>query len=149
MKVVTTTVGETLNIAKEMALNSKSTIFALYGNLGSGKTTFVKGFAASIGIPKEQIKSPTYTLLREYKTAKVDVYHFDFYRIEKADELMLQDLQEIFNRSHVKGKNKALKKTYCLIEWPERVREVLPENTISLFFEYKDENSRHIYSEDI
>jgi tRNA threonylcarbamoyladenosine biosynthesis protein TsaE len=122
-------------IAKE---SQKPLVICLYGDLGSGKTVFSKGFALGLGIPEKQIKSPTYTFVRSYKIdgsarkAPKTLFHFDFYRISEADDLMAQDLEEIFEK----------KNTHIIIEWPERVQKLLPQERLDIYFEYKDENTR-------
>jgi tRNA threonylcarbamoyladenosine biosynthesis protein TsaE len=87
-----------------------------------------------LGINGKQIKSPTYTFVREYKTGKKKLYHFDFYRVESADDLMAESLREIFDD----------KNAIILIEWPDRIAEFLPENRLNLNFEYLDEKTRRI-----
>jgi tRNA threonylcarbamoyladenosine biosynthesis protein TsaE len=106
----------------------------LTGGLGSGKTVFAKGFAEGLGIPPESIKSPTYTFMRKYKIGRKHLYHFDFYRIESADDLMENDLREIFEQ----------KNAYFLIEWPERIAELLPKERHEIKFEYAGEDEREI-----
>lgn len=109
-------------------------IMCLYGELGSGKTVFTKGFAAGLGISEKQIKSPTYTFLREYHQGRLHFYHFDFYRLEHIDDLMAHDLAEIFQKKNIR----------VVIEWAERVEAILPKNVLKIFFNYLDENTRRI-----
>lgn len=133
---------ETKEFAAKIAKESrKPLIICLYGDLGSGKTVFSKGFALGLGIPEKQIKSPTYTFVRSYKVdskahankpSATNLDHFDFYRISETDDLMAQDLEEIFEK----------KNTHIIIEWPERIQKLLPQARLDIFFEYKDENTR-------
>ncbi len=110
-------------------------LVCLKGELGSGKTVFSKGFAASLGVKEKDIKSPTYTFVRQYELARGGrLYHFDFYRIESLDELMETDLREIL----------AQKKSWILIEWPERVAGVLPRAHVEVTFEYVDAHTRRL-----
>lgn len=126
---------ETRRFAADFAGKLKApALICLYGNLGSGKTVFTKGIAAALGIPENQIKSPTYTLVREYKHGKTHFYHFDFYRIEQPDDLMSQDLAEIF----------AQKNAFIVVEWPERISSLLPAHAKKISFEYKTPNQRLI-----
>lgn len=127
--------SQTKNIASQMAKNYKNgCLICLYGDLGSGKTVFAKGFATSLGIPEKSIKSPTYTFLREYKTKKGNFYHFDFYRIEESDDLLNKSLEEIFSR----------KNNWIVIEWADRIRSILPDKRIDVHFEYIDQFTRKI-----
>ena len=115
-------------------------ILCLYGDLGSGKTLFTKALLAEFGIPEKMVKSPTYTLLREYKTTKdLNIYHADFYRIEEIDELTRQNLEEIFNQPHA----------LIVIEWAERIAALLPVPRVELHFEYRGDTERSIKKFDI
>lgn len=127
--------AETRKIAADIFKSHKKTaIFTLRGDLGSGKTVFVKGFAAMMGFSDKEIKSPTYTYIRRYRNKKGRIlFHLDLYRINELDDLMAHDLAEIFNQ-----------KAFCLIEWPERIAELIPESAIDVSFEYAGERSRKI-----
>lgn len=99
-------------------------IICLYGNLGSGKTTFTKGLGEALGIAGRDIKSPTYTFVREYRLPKLHFYHFDWYRLKGEDGLMAHDLDEIFQ-----------KKNACIvIEWPERFEKNFTSQTFRDIF---------------
>jgi tRNA threonylcarbamoyladenosine biosynthesis protein TsaE len=113
---------------------NKPVCICLYGELGSGKTVFVKGFAAALGIEEKRIKSPTYTYLRQYRIGKRLFYHFDFYRINELDDLIGQELIELF----------ADPKAYFIIEWPERIAPILPENRIDIRIDYLNQTERKI-----
>ena len=133
--IISTSEQETIAIGKTMAGKAKPPfVLCLYGDLGSGKTVFCKGFAAGLGIPAKSIKSPTYTLMRKYPLKKNHLYHFDFYRINEADDLLAHDLEEIF----------AQKNAYIVIEWPERVEKLLPPKRINLELKYQDPTTRVI-----
>jgi tRNA threonylcarbamoyladenosine biosynthesis protein TsaE len=126
---------ETMNLAAELAKKIKSpAIICLYGDLGAGKTTFTKGFAAGLGMEKERIKSPTYTYLREEKNKKYHLFHFDFYRLEAPDDFFAQELHEIMGRKNV----------FILIEWPEKVESSLPVKRTNIVLKWKNENTRLI-----
>ena len=108
-------------------------IFALYGNLASGKTTFVQGFCRELRV-HENVTSPTFTLINEY-TGDLPVYHFDCYRLEDADELFSLGYEEYFYGEGV-----------VLIEWADRIKPLLPDYAIRVYFEheYHDESTRSI-----
>jgi tRNA threonylcarbamoyladenosine biosynthesis protein TsaE len=108
-------------------------VVALYGTLGAGKTQFVKGVCAALGIPEEQVHSPTFTLVNEYAGAAFPVYHFDAYRIERVNEFFELGYEEYFYGDGV-----------CLIEWPERVEALLPEGTIRFHLVHLPGDKRQI-----
>lgn len=118
----------TLEFAAEMGTFLQAgDVLVLAGDLGAGKTTFTKGLAKGLGI-KEMIKSPTYTIIREYETGRLPLYHMDVYRVaEGAEEL---GLDEYFSGAGV-----------CVVEWGELIPEELPENYIKIEIETK-ENQR-------
>lgn len=125
-------------IAKRVVEKSNSGIVvALEGELGVGKTTFVKGFASSLGI-KKTITSPTFILFRKYKTnlTKINfLYHIDAYRIKSPRELQILGIVEIFK----------IPKTITIIEWSENIKKLLPKNTIKICFKHgKNKNERLI-----
>ena len=99
----------------------QSNIFAFYGKMGAGKTTFIKAICKSLGV-KDIVNSPTFTIINEYKSAKgFPIYHFDFYRINKLQEAYDIGVEEYFAGGGL-----------CLIEWPEKIAEILPEDCISV-----------------
>lgn len=121
MKRIVKTVEETQALAGELARNIKpGTIILLKGDLGAGKTTFTQGFARALGI-RRPLKSPTFTLVREYETTEFPLYHFDVYRLGEeggADEL---GLEEYFRSDSV-----------VLIEWAEYIQALLPDDVIQV-----------------
>ena len=133
--VISRSEAETMKIAEDLAGRVKAPVFiCLRGGLGCGKTVFAKGFAGSLGIAGKKIKSPTYTFVREYKIGRKKLYHFDFFRIENLDDLMTVELREIFEK----------KNAIILMEWPERIKEILPAGAREVLFEYVDEKTRKI-----
>ncbi|MBR7000406.1 MAG: tRNA (adenosine(37)-N6)-threonylcarbamoyltransferase complex ATPase subunit type 1 TsaE [Lachnospiraceae bacterium] len=96
------------------------TVVCLDGDLGVGKTVFVKGVAKGLGI-KEPVVSPTFTILQEYREGRIPLYHFDVYRIEDPEEMY-----EIGFDDYLYGDG------VCLIEWAKRVTELLPENVLRI-----------------
>lgn len=98
-------------------------IFLLYGDLGSGKTTFTRGVATALGIKESEVRSPTFTYMNLYP-GQTEIYHYDLYRIYSAE-----DLESL-------GFFEYLPKGISLIEWPEKAEEIYPENAIRFYFEY-------------
>lgn len=112
---------ETLQIAEQFSKNTEAgDVICIEGNLGAGKTHFVKGFVRGFGINPESVSSPTFTIINEY-AGTLPVYHFDFYRIENIAEAL-----EIGTEEYLYGTG------VCIIEWPERIRDILPENAIQI-----------------
>lgn len=94
-------------------------IFAFYGPMGSGKTTIIKAICESLDTV-DNISSPTFTLVNEYRTSKGDIiYHIDFYRIKKQEDVYDFGVEE-----YLSGEK------YCFMEWPELVEEILPPETV-------------------
>ena len=120
-------------ILKEILENKKAIVIGLEGDLGSGKTTFVQGIAKGLGI-KGKITSPTFVIMREYDF----LYHIDCYRIQLEDLLEL-DFKEIINQPG----------NIIVIEWAERVKKILPKDTIWIKFEYLGKDKRKIIYEEI
>ncbi|NQU82710.1 MAG: tRNA (adenosine(37)-N6)-threonylcarbamoyltransferase complex ATPase subunit type 1 TsaE [Parcubacteria group bacterium] len=109
-------------------------VLALKGELGSGKTTFLQGFAKGLGI-EEKILSPTYVILKKFEISKQsNFYHIDCYRIENEKDILELGFNEIISNP----------KNIIAIEWPERIKNVLPRNTLWLDFEFIDNNKREI-----
>ena len=95
-------------------------VFALQGDLGSGKTSFARAFIAAAAGAEVEVPSPTFNLALSYDTAKGAIWHFDLYRVIKADELVELGLVE------------ALAEAICLIEWPERMGAALPSTALTV-----------------
>lgn len=106
---------ETFEIARQLGQQAKpGEIYCLSGDLGVGKTVFSQGFGCGLGIT-EDINSPTFTILQTYESGKIPLYHFDVYRLGDAAEM-----EEIGYDDYLFGEG------VCLIEWAERIREILP-----------------------
>lgn len=111
----TDTIEAGLQLAAEAQAGS---VIALVGELGAGKTHFSKGFAAGLGIAQDEVSSPTFTLLNEYTGPALDLFHFDFYRLDDVSELDGLGWDEILDAGGV-----------VLAEWANLFPEVFPENT--------------------
>lgn len=111
---------------------SEGDVIALYGEPGTGKTEFVRGFVGDQGDDRDQVSSPTFTLIHEY-TWRIPVYHFDAYRIEDASELIELGLDEYLFGEGV-----------CLIEWPGVIEHLLPEGTIRLRLAHVSDGARSV-----
>ena len=143
-KYITNSAEQTKEIGKNIAkkiLNlsdqkERAVIIAIKGELGSGKTTFIQGLAKELGI-KHRILSPTFILMRNYKIPKIDkrFYHIDCYRIKQSQELSFLNLEKLFLDS----------KNIIATEWPEKIKNILPQDIIVLEFKHKKQNQREIH----
>ena len=134
--IVVRSLKETEKFAKKFAKILKGgEVVLLSGDLGAGKTTFVKYILGALGV-KTQITSPTFTIMREYATKKFDIYHFDMYRLGGADEAREFGLED-----YVFSKNP---RSLVFIEWAENVKEMLTGKYIKIDIKLQDENSRVI-----
>jgi len=139
-KILSKSSTETLIIAKDFALTLKGgDIVALHGELGTGKTTFVKGLAETLGI-EDEITSPTFSLMNVYpiqaKNSELKtLIHVDTYRLEEEQELIDIGVEDYLGE----------KNTICIIEWPEKLTGLLKERKIKhVLFEHMSENERKI-----
>lgn len=108
-------------------------VFAFFGAMGVGKTTFIKALCNELGVV-EIVTSPTFALVNEYQTGGGDViYHFDFYRIEKIEEVFDFGYEDYFFSGN-----------YCFIEWPDKVAEILPKNIVFVQMVENKDGSRTI-----
>ena len=124
MIIETNTPQETFCVGKKIGENARpGQIYTLTGDLGVGKTVFTQGVAAGLGIT-EPISSPTFTIIQEYETGRLPLYHFDVYRIGDIEEM-----EEIGYDDYFFGKG------ICLIEWANLIEEILPENLIQITIE--------------
>ena len=132
---VTKSLEETQRLARKLAIELRSDeVIALFGNLGSGKTTFVQGLAKGLGISGRMI-SPTFIIVREHKFQEQHglkkFYHVDLYRVQKIDGLGLEEI--------LSSKNRVI-----AIEWAEKIKNLLPKKRIEIYFEHLPDNGRRI-----
>ena len=127
---------ETKKIANKLAkdINATNATICLNGDLGSGKTTFSRYLIRSLlsTIINEDIPSPTFTLLQIYEDQKKSIYHYDFYRLNKIEELIELNYSE------------SVENNLCIIEWANKFKKALPPNRIEINFEIKSKNKRLI-----
>lgn len=133
MKKISSSVNQTLKLGAEIAGYLKGgEIILLSGCLGTGKTVLAKGIAQGLGVSKNQVISPTFVLLRLYQ-GKHLLQHFDFYRLKTAQELFTLGLQEYFYSDAV-----------TIIEWPERLKFLLPKEFLKIKLVTKGGSLRHL-----
>lgn len=108
------------------------TVFAFEGNMGAGKTTFIKAICETLGV-EDVINSPTFSIINEYRVSDTGalIYHFDFYRIRKISEA-----QDIGTEDYLYSG------ALCFIEWSEKIQELLPENTVFVHIEEQPNGAR-------
>lgn len=107
-------------------------VFAFYGKMGAGKTTFIKAICEELGC-QDVITSPTFAIVNEYSSDTTPIYHFDFYRIKKLEEVYDMGYEEYFYSGAL-----------CLIEWPELIEEILPDDAIRVNIIEQEDGSRTI-----
>ena len=119
---------ETYELGVRLGREAKAgDIFAVTGDLGAGKTLFVKGFARGLGV-KEELSSPTFNILKSYRSGRLPLYHFDVYRIEDISEMDETGYEDCFYGNGV-----------TLIEWAEQIEALLPPETLRIRIERKPE----------
>lgn len=124
---------ETMAIGIQFASQLKAgTVIGLSGELGSGKTHFVKGLAQGLGYESE-VTSPTFTLLHEYRGGRLPLWHVDWYRIQSVEEAFQIGLEEIWHEG------------VTVMEWPEKVKPLLPLNALWVEIKVRGEQEREIF----
>lgn len=107
-------------------------LVAFYAPMGAGKTTFITAVCKVLGVREDAVSSPTFAIVNEYRTADGNpLYHFDFYRIEKPAEALDIGIYEYFDSGDL-----------CLMEWPENIEELLPEETLKVRISVEPDGSR-------
>ena len=130
---------ETFRLGADFASTAQAgLVLGLVGDLGAGKTQYVKGFAAGLGIT-ERVHSPTFTLVNEYRSGRLPCYHLDLYRLENADQILSAGLEQYFNP--VGG--------ITLIEWFDRARDLhIPARLHVVYIQARSEREREVAYED-
>lgn len=135
MRIVSRSIVDTLNLGRKVAKNLKEgDIVCLFGELGSGKTVLAKGIASGLGINKDKIISPTFVLMRQYAgRGNMPFYHFDFYRLKAYNDILVLGYEEYFYGRGI-----------TVIEWPERLEYLMPQEYLKIELSFRDKNSRSI-----
>ena len=115
-----------------VAATGENTVFAFYGKMGAGKTTFIKAVCEELGV-EDVITPPTFAIVNEYRSDTTGelIYHFDFYRIKKIEEVYDMGYEDYFYSGAL-----------CFIEWPELIEELLPEEAVKVTIEENADGSR-------
>lgn len=115
-----------------------ATVYAFYGEMGAGKTTFIAELCRALGVDDDVANSPSFSIINEYRsetTAEL-IYHFDLYRLENLEEAFDIGVEDYFDSGAL-----------CLLEWPERIADILPDDTVRVDIRVNDDNSRDIIIE--
>jgi tRNA threonylcarbamoyladenosine biosynthesis protein TsaE len=127
--------AETIDLGFELGKTlPPNSVLCLFGDLGAGKTTFVKGIVAgACGLAVEDVNSPTFLYLNIYQGVPKTVFHFDLYRLKDSDEFLSMGFDEYFEGGGI-----------CCIEWPERIQSLLPESCVKIILKHQKETERLI-----
>lgn len=134
MKIKIDSLSNIHEAAKTFLANmGESKVFAFYGKMGAGKTTFIKALCEELGV-EDVITSPTFALVNEYTSGSgAPIYHFDFYRIKKIDEVYDMGYEDYFYGGNL-----------CFLEWPELIEDLLPEDVTKVHIVTEEDGSRTI-----
>ena len=138
MKIQINSIETIHEAAKQfIAAMEDNTVFAFYGKMGAGKTTFIKAVCEELGVT-DVINSPTFAIVNEYRSDETGefIYHFDFYRIQKIDEVYDMGYEDYFYSGAL-----------CFIEWPELIEDVLPGDAVKVCIEEQADGTRSIQME--
>lgn len=121
-----------------VALMGDETVYTFTGEMGAGKTTFISALCAALGVDPDEANSPSFAIANEYRsetTAEL-IYHFDLYRLESLEEVMDIGFEDYLDSGAL-----------CLIEWPEKVADILPDDTVRVTIRVNDDDSRDLLIE--
>ena len=128
---------------KFIAAIGDSTVFAFYGTMGAGKTTFIKAVCQALGVVDDEVNSPTFAIVNEYEATATPavpmakhvtkIYHFDFYRVKNISEAVDMGCDDYFYSGHL-----------CFIEWPQLIEPLLPDDTVKVSIEENADGTRTI-----
>ncbi|MEE1120927.1 MAG: tRNA (adenosine(37)-N6)-threonylcarbamoyltransferase complex ATPase subunit type 1 TsaE [Prevotella sp.] len=121
-----------ITVKKFISAIGENKVIAFYGKMGAGKTTFIKALCEELGV-RDVITSPTFAIVNEYNASTQSIFHFDFYRIKKIEEVYDMGYEDYIYSGNL-----------CLIEWPELIEELLPEDTLRVTIEQNADNTRTI-----
>lgn len=133
MEIKITSLNDIDNAAKAFVkAMDQNTVYAFYGKMGAGKTTFIKAVCEALGVT-EVVNSPTFSIVNEYRSETTGelIYHFDFYRIKKLDEVYDMGYEDYFYSGAL-----------CFIEWPELIEELLPGDAVKVDIAEQEDGSR-------
>ena len=133
MKLTIRSLDTIRETAREFVANmGQASVFAFYGKMGAGKTTFVKAICEELGV-EDVITSPTFAIVNEYQSTKTGgpIYHFDFYRIKKLDEVYDLGYEDYFYSG-----------APCFLEWPELIEEILPNDAVKVTITEQEDGTR-------
>jgi tRNA threonylcarbamoyladenosine biosynthesis protein TsaE len=135
MKITIQSLDSIHEAAREFIKNmGKGHVFAFYGKMGAGKTTFIKAICEELGV-EDVITSPTFAIVNDYTSTKDDshIFHFDFYRIKKLEEVYDMGYEDYFYSGNL-----------CFIEWPELIEEILPGDAVKVTITQNEDGSRTV-----
>lgn len=134
MELISSSVTQTIRLGRIIAKNLKpADIICLFGDLGTGKTTLVKGIAGGLGIKKEKVISPTFVLIREHNQGRLPLYHFDLYRLKSAQSIPELGYEEYFYDAGV-----------TVIEWADRLKYLLPKEFLKIELSIRKDTQRSL-----
>ena len=119
-------------IAEKVLIDAPNKVLLFYGELGVGKTTLIKEIAKKLGV-EETINSPTFSIVNEYEIKNDKLFHFDFYRIEREEEVLDIGIEEYFDSDH-----------WIMIEWPEKIKTLIPTKSTKIRLKRNPNGSRTI-----
>lgn len=135
-KIIIKSLDEIDNAAHRFVeLMGDETVYAFYGDMGAGKTTFINALSKALGVENDATGSPSFSIINEYRsdvTAEL-IYHFDLYRLENIEEAFDIGVEDYFDSGAL-----------CLLEWPERIEDILPDDTVKVEIRVMEDDSREL-----